>query len=208
MRNLNISTLIQNIKELMNKEGLTQQQLADKIEMSQPNFNRAIKNKNGQCFTLQQICNIANYFNVSVDSLLGFEKEPSTLSEKKICSLFTSLLEKRKLVTVETSRIEEVHTPIYDDVGFEDCRVTKEEQHYHAFIFPKHVDVGPLDRFTEEEIDMMKAESYCNGNHDESNNRINAFFQKYFKLYGMFLKNEIDESLFHEIVEKFYDDLE
>lgn len=207
MRNLNIDILIQNIQSLMDKDNLTQQQLADAIGMSQSNFNRAINNKDGQRFTLEQVCNIANHFNVSVDCLLGFEKESTKKSEREICSLFTSLLEQRKLIKVDTSREEEIYTPFVLFNEPPDFMREKKTVHYPAFFFPSYIDVGPLDRFTDEQIEEFRSDIYYNGNHDEANKRINAFFEKYFQIYEMYLRNQITEELFHEITEKFLDDL-
>ena len=53
----------------------------------------------------------------------------------------------------------------------------------------------------------IRSDVYYNGNHDEANKRINAFFEKYFQIYEMYLRNQITEELFHEITEKFLDDL-
>lgn len=208
MRILNICILLRNIQSLMDRDNLNQQQLADAIGMKQPNFNRAFNNKNGQCFTLEQVCDIANHFDVSVDYLLGFEKETIKKSEREICSLFTSLLEQRKLVKIDVTREEEIYTPfvLFDELP--DFRRENKIINYQAFLFPNYFDVGPLDRLTNLEIEDLQYETYSNGNHDESNKHINTFFNKYFQIYDMYLHNQITEELFHEIVEKFLDDLQ
>ena len=75
------------------------------------------------------------------------------------------------------------------------------------FIFPNFFDVGPLDRYTEDQIDNLQSDLYYNGNQDESNMRINHFFERYLKIYDMYLHNQMDENLFDEIVSKFLADL-
>lgn len=207
MSNLNIDILNQNIQTLMEQEGLTQQQLAEKIDMSQPNFSRAFNNKGGQRFTLEQICKIADHFQVSIDFLLGFEKPTNKLSEKEICTLFTSLLEQRKLVKFDISREEEIYTPYKTFDGYPDCDTEKKHIQYNGFLFPSYFDIGPTDRYTEDQLDDFQSDILYGGNSDESNKRINAFFDRYFQIYDMYLHNQITKEFFHEIVDKFLADL-
>lgn len=208
MQNLNIDILTQRINDLRNKKNITQETLAKEIGMSQPNFNRAINQKNGQRFTLEQVFKIAQYFEVSVDYLLGNNKPSDKKTEKDICAFFTNLLEQRKLVKVPFSREEEIDTPYTSPTGNPDCSFEKKKISYDAFIFPKHFDPGPLDRFDEERIDDLRSDILYYGNSDESNKRINSFFAKYFQIYEMFLHAQMSEELFHEITEKFMADLE
>lgn len=207
MQKLNTKIILEKIQSLMERDGYNQSQLADKLGMTQPNFNRAFNNKNGQFFTLEQMYKISQVFNVSIDYLIGVEKPTPTSTEKEICLLFTSLLKQRKLVKMEISRKEDIYTPfsMYDHYP-----ELHREQHtiaYPAFVFPNFFDVGPLDRYTEEQIDNLQSDLYYNGNQDESNMRINHFFERYLKIYDMYLHNQMDEDLFDEIVSKFLADL-
>lgn len=206
MQILNIDILNQNILKLMKEKELTQEQLGSAIGMSQSNFSRAINKKDAQCFTLEQVYNIALYFNVSVDYLLGNDQTNNS-SEKEICTLFTSLLEKRKLVKIDTEREEEIFTPFTRYDGVPDTDVSKKKISYQAFVFPNYYDPGPLDRYTDDEIEDLRSDIYHGGNHDNSNKRINTFFEKYFQIYEMYLHDQITKGLFHEIINKFLDDL-
>lgn len=206
MQNLNIDMLKDNIRNLMQENRVTQETLSSAIGMTQPNFSRAISPEKKQCFTLEQVFKIAQFFDISVDSLVGNEKPVTTESEKDICSLLTALLEKRKLIRVEHKRVEEIATPVAID-GYPDVFVEKKEYVYDAFIFPRCTDVGPLDRFTEDQIDDLQMDYNCGGNIDESNTRINEYFQKFFNIYDLYLHNHISEEMLHEITEKFMSDL-
>lgn len=206
MQNLDIPMLKQRIHNLMEEKRLTQEVLAAEIGMTQPNFSRAISFKNSQCFTLEQIYKIAQYFDVSVDFLLGNVKPKERSTEREICKLFADLLEKRTLVKIDFSREEEIYTPTYPN-NLPECDIEKKQVTYNAFIFPIHLDPGPLDRFDEEQIDNLRSDVLFCGNTDESNTRINTFFARYFQIYELFVHNQMDEELFHEITEKFLEDL-
>ena len=205
MQNPNIDAMNDIIRQLMETNNIGQQELAKVIDMTQPNFSRAISKKHKQCFTLVQVYKIAQYFNISIDYLLGNDK--SSNSEKEICILFTSLLENRKLVKIDTSREEEIYTPYTRWDGVPDTEIEKRNVSYPAFIFPKHYDIGPIDRYTKDQLDDFRSDIYYGGNSDSSNIRINEFFEKYFQIYDMYLSAQITEDFFHEITKKFLDDL-
>ena len=114
---LNKTILVTNIEALRKEQGLSQAEFAAKIDMSQPNYSRAISENNSQCFTTEQLYNIAKEFNVSIDSLMGLKQNHT---DREICSLFTSLLEQRKLVKVDYTREEWVHTP-FTNAGLHEC---------------------------------------------------------------------------------------
>ena len=66
--------LITNIKNLMSNTNTTQEKLAKALGMSQPNLSKALNPKDKKCFTVAQLVEIADHFNVSVDELvLGSE---------------------------------------------------------------------------------------------------------------------------------------
>ena len=206
MQDLNIDMLKTKIYNLMQEKRITQETLSNELGMSQSNFSRALSLSNSQCFTLEQVYKIAQYFEISVDQLLGNTKPADKRSEKDICKFFTDLIEKRTLVTFDHIRKEEIMTPYYRD-NYPDCEVTHEDVKYNAFIFPNYFDPGPLDRYDEEQIDNLRTDCLFGGNNDDSNIRINAFFTKYLQIYNMYLHNQMTEELFHEITEKFMQDL-
>ena len=63
--------LIKNIKFQMLKAHETQKQVAESIGMSQPNFNKAINGVDGKLFTLEQLYNISQHFNIGIDRLMS-----------------------------------------------------------------------------------------------------------------------------------------
>ena len=206
MRNLDIDMVKKRIYSLMQENRVTQETLSAELGMTQPNFSRALSLKNSQCFTLEQVYKLAQYFDVSVDYLLENSKPADKKSEREICELFTALLEARKIVKIEHTREEEVYAPEFLN-NYPDCVISKKQVTYNAFLFPSYLDPGPLDRFDEEQIDNLHTDVLMDGNADDSNIRINTFFARYFQIYDLFLHNQMNQELFHEITEKFMGDL-
>lgn len=206
MQNLDIDRLTANIYNLMQSSNTTQVKLANAIGMTQSNLSRALSSKEGQCFTLEQVYKISQYFNVSVDFLLGEEK-PAISTEREICELFTQLIEKRQLICTKTPHEDEVYTPYMNERLDIDCNIENITIEYASFHFPNYENPGPLDRFTESEIDEMRDTALWGGNAHNANQQINGFFEKYLQIYEMYLHNHLSEELFHEITGKFLDDL-
>jgi transcriptional regulator with XRE-family HTH domain len=203
MSYLNKTILVTNIEALRKEQGLSQAEFAAKIDMSQPNYSRAISENNSQCFTTEQLYNIATEFNVSIDSLMGLKQNHT---DREICSLFTSLLEQRKLVKVDYTREEWVYTPFTND-GFPDCHQEKEKINYPAFIFPNYYDRGPREAFTEEQIENLEYDALYFGNEDKSNQQINAYFDKFLSLYEIHLVKKIPDDAYQKVVEEFLNNL-
>ena len=62
----NISSLMEN-----HKPEVTQEELGKVTGLSQPNISKLLSEKNKSCFSLAQLIAIADYFEVSLDSLIG-----------------------------------------------------------------------------------------------------------------------------------------
>ena len=97
MSNFNIDIQKQNIRILMENNRITQQQLADAIDMSQSNISKALSLKDKKCFTVEQIYRIAEYFNVSIDYLLGYKNEKyGSISQRDVGKFLISLIKNKK----------------------------------------------------------------------------------------------------------------
>ena len=72
--------LIQNIDLLIKKAGINKSKLASDLGMSQPNVSKALNPKEKKCFTLEQVIDIADYFDVTIDSLVGSPKTDTIVS--------------------------------------------------------------------------------------------------------------------------------
>lgn len=61
--------IVENIKQLMKAENLTQMQLATKIHVGQSTISEWLTNKNEP--SIESLWKLADYFDVSVDFLIG-----------------------------------------------------------------------------------------------------------------------------------------
>lgn len=62
--------------------------MAQALGMSQPNFNHVIHNTGGKRFAIEQIFDIAHYFGVSIDWLMG-NQGGSTIAAKSAAEFIT-----------------------------------------------------------------------------------------------------------------------
>lgn len=92
----------ENLKKLCSQKGITVTVLCNELGFSSGNMSRW---KNGAAPGSRSIAKIADYFNISVDYLLGTEKEKPSLApdltdeEKTLLELYRSIpAEKRPLV--------------------------------------------------------------------------------------------------------------
>ena len=99
------SILKRNIKKLMDKDdsGLSQTKLAEKFGMCQPRLSKLLNTDTSDCFTVQQVGTIANFFHVSIDSLFGIQPETSEETDQEITlyNILDKLFELDKLTEIE-----------------------------------------------------------------------------------------------------------
>ena len=80
-----------NIKELRKSKGVTQQQIADLINMHRSNYSKV---ENGQReISISALNKIAKYFNVSIDDIINNNEVPEEINVEN-----KPLLEKVKLI--------------------------------------------------------------------------------------------------------------
>lgn len=92
--------LISNIKNLMKNNNMTQQELAEVLDISQPNISKALSVSDTKSFTLDQVVGIAKHFNVSIDWLVGNEtKSIQNLSLRAIGEFLVKLIESELIET-------------------------------------------------------------------------------------------------------------
>ena len=102
MSELNFQLLEENIRMLLVKNNITQQKLAEIAGMTQANVSKALNRNEKKRFTLDQVYRIAQYFEVSIDSLVGNPAENSAgTSPRDAFRFITKFLSAGKLRTAE-----------------------------------------------------------------------------------------------------------
>lgn len=194
MPNLNTKLLKQNIRNLLDEKHISQKQLAAEIGMSQPNMNKRLSLSNdSHYFTLEQVWAIADFFNVSVDYLLGRKVESAAGTPEDICRFIVALYESgqiefEKIVKPAVSRHHIVRKQgVYPD--FYDDEVTPG---YYAVYFPLY---HPKEDYILDNLDNFEfGEEYSNLRPENQN--INRFLAQYIKLESAHNSGILDDDIF------------
>lgn len=196
MEKFNNDILISNISVLMANNSVTQEKMAQALGMSQPNFNHAIHNTGGKRFTIEQIFDIAHYFGVSIDWLMG-NKDGSAVTAKSAAEFITRavLCGAAKLTpyTVEEDNYcaDETYAP---------GTVRKTTVKYWAAYFPSFWNPYE-DVVSEEETREKVTEAEAGGNQTPFWS-LNAYLDKFVGFYQLLKSRSMDEEDFQTLIAK------
>ena len=197
MPNMNFDILKGNISNLMKENNMTQQQLGDVIGMSQSNVNKCLKSgDSSRCFTLEQVCTIADYFGKSVDELVGRSSNSNALSPETICEFLSNLISHYTVVHFDHKVEEEEWIPMNYDTQIEKKTIT-----YDAFYFPNYVT--PPSYFDEYRMDDLESEARANGNDSPSTKRINNFLQKFIETFEKHDSGVYDDETYEILIDAY-----
>ena len=205
MSEFDISILKQNVRILIKKAGITQEELGKQIGMSQPNICKALNDNDKKCFTVSQIYSIAEYFHVSVDWLIGFKSVSSDYSPKSVAELIAKLLADKVASFREITLKEKVYRPFWgydeDGYGHPDCKICKEDFTYRAIYFPNYYDPSEIAKDPEEycEYDGIASQE---GN-ETHYSYVNEFLTKYLQILPIYHAGKLSDDVFHNIVDEF-----
>lgn len=200
MPNWNYDLLLKNIHVLKEKEGISQTALAEAIGMSEPNFNKAYKNTDGKRFNLEQVVALANHFNTSVDSLLG-DNATHEISNREICAFIIKLYESRLIKFNKLTIKENGYIPIDAPIGPGEypCSFEEVTNSYNAIYFQRFLnpDLSDLDEYDQWAIDN---DFMLNGNDSEDSKIINAFLEKFERLYDMHYAKQLSDDEYRLLI--------
>lgn len=197
--------LIENIKLQMKKHNESQKDVAEAIGMSQPNFNKAINQKGSKLFTLEQLYSISQHFGVGIDTLLGNEIT-NELSASAICSFIRQLIDNSIVDIVKVKYADTQHfLQTNEYYGQVEVVTDTTEEDYNALVFPNKMF---KDRhLNPEEAYELKELFASAGNQDHRNELINEFVRKYFKMYLLCLKDDLDAKTLEVIYRNYIDEI-
>lgn len=202
MINLNTDILKENIAMLMKQNGTTQQTLATAIGMSQANLSKALNPNEKKCFTVEQLFNIAQYYNVSIDELVdNHAAERATTNPLFVFNYLSHLLRERCIKTTTVELEECVYTQFYNSQGFPDGRIDTIPVEYTAFYFPDYLNPAELTD-NDQDFSEMSTEFYYSGNRSEFYH-MNEILKKFIPVVQLHLQKQIKDDAF-EIILKGY----
>lgn len=206
MSEMNFELLQENIRGLLEKNGLTQNALAEIAGMSQSNVSKALSAKASKQFTLDQVYRISRHFGVSIDELVG-NKAPNdaATSPRAIFETLIRLLSTANM-RVTTATVEEwVYEPFYDGEGHPDCRPEKKNVEYPAFYLPDYFSIDDFSSSEPEREDTHDEFLIC-GN-STKHQQLNGILKDLTPIVKMYRNKVIGEEPFQMIVKGYLEQL-
>lgn len=201
MTNFDLEMLKQNIKQLLKNKGMTQQQLAEVLGMSQSNVSKALNEDEKKCFTVEQIYTIAENFQVSIDSLFGRDtNRRAKAGQREIASFLAALLSDETAKSKDIKITEDVYEVDFSS-GMFDTKHEKRDIPYKAVYFPDYWNPGESAKNDEEYQELYSVASQC-GN-ETRNIKLNIFLRKFTDILRVYQEGQISREAF-EIVLKDY----
>ena len=203
MSNRNNDILVRNITELMKKHRITQITLAEAINISQPQLSKVLNQKDGAQFSLDDVWLIAEYFNVSIDYLVGRKTNFSLKDEtpnKEICKLLIHLIEtetiKCKNLTIEEDAYKILENPEAGDLPY---YYESETNQYFGFFFSRYISI---DEESWKGWEPEEKEQYymTHGNANEKGAEIQDFLSYYFKLHDLLENNSLPQDIYETAI--------
>lgn len=201
MTNFDLGMLKQNIKLLLRNNGMTQQQLAEVLGMSQSNVSKALNEDEKKCFTVEQIYTIAEHFQVSIDSLFGrVNGEKLSGGQRTLAALIAALLNdgtaKSTNITAEDV-VYKLRVTYPKQSRYRDSEVHS----YNAIYFPNYWD--PSNKSADDDERKRLSNEASQYGNESGNAPLNAFLQKYIDILRVYKDGQISKEAY-EIVLKDY----
>lgn len=199
MPEMNHGILVENIRTLLKNKGMTQQQFADVVGMTQANVSKALNPNDKRCFTLEQVFAISQHFGVSIDELTGNKvAEKAALSPRSVLAFLVDLLRTDKARVASWVNKEEVFIVGYGAQG-PSCDHTYLDVEYPAIYFPSHFGFDGVDYDTQEFQELYAEFSQC-GNETPFYD-MNDIIKKLVPMIELYKNKEIPEEAFQMIVD-------
>lgn len=191
MANYNNDILIWNVRKLMEDNHMTQQNLANVLNMSQSNVSKALSTTDKKCFTLDQVVGIAKHFGVSVDSLLGNRNARFTgVNEREIAAFIAKLLEEHKGL-LKKEVIEEDQYFFVDDNPHNEVTHQRAQNEYYFLYFPEYWPLPECDPVGDVELEYQ-----CRGNRTYLND-INVFLRAFKEIFEIYERRGISKDTYN-----------
>lgn len=202
MSKFNRDILNQNIEIQLKKKNITKSKLAEILGMSQPNVSKALNPNEKKCFTLEQVINIADYFKVTIDSLVGSPKTDTIISansSRDIAAFLAQCIENEKATVGEYAVEQTVFVEDYDPrEPFCGYKHTTQTVKYPIMYFSDYWSPSANSETDEEYSELMQEAFQC-GN-QTGNVPINNFLRHFLQIHSLYQKGELAEETYRTVV--------
>lgn len=199
MSDLNINILIENIKKIMKDKNISQTELAEILGMSQPNISKALKHKEGKCFTLAQVYDLSRHFNISIDELVGNVREMDvSISPRSTAAFITKLAEAHSIEFIPYSRTEEVFKLVEDtSFSYFEYSGVNEKVIYPAIILKSYW--SPKDAPNEEAFQESLTEASQVGN-ETAMLPVNKYLEQFQEIFKLYEKGVLPKHIYETVI--------
>ena len=171
--------------------------------MSQPNVSKALNPKEKKCFTLEQVIDIADYFDVTIDSLVGSPKTDTIVSadsSRDIAAFLAQCIENEKATVAEYTIEQTVFVEDFDPRNIF-CNYTQTTQtvKYPILYFSDYWSPSQSNQ-TDEEFSELMQEAFQCGNQTE-NVPINNFLRHFLQIHALYKKGELATETYKTVVQ-------
>lgn len=203
MSKFNRDILNQNIEFQLKKKNITKSKLAEVLGMSQPNVSKALNQNEKKCFTLEQVINIADYFNVTIDSLVGSPKTDTIISansSRDIAAFLSQCIENEKATVGEYGVNQTVFVEVFGPHNnFCTHKQITQTIKYPILYFSDYWSPSENSETDEEYSELMQEALQCGNQTD--NVPINNFLRHFLQIYNLFKKGELAEETYRTVVQ-------
>ena len=190
MYKFDIDILKKNVRRLMDEHGTKQEELAQYLEMSQPNVSKALSLRDKKCFTLEQTCRISDYFNVSIDYLVGKRTAYSAATNREKAEMLVTLIESGAVSFSEVAMTEHVYYP--SCAGY--AKTEDDIDRVYPSLYFRDFWTPDFDVDESQFCEIMAAGNFTN------NYTINEFLRKFIQIYTVFKRGELFEETYKAVV--------
>lgn len=200
--------IIENIKQLMKQNDISQAKLAEICNSTQSTISKLLTKK--QPLTMDFVFRVSDHFKVTIDSLYQKAEdhnaettpEPFISSEQigpyEICSCLATIFKSCCQKTKQITYVEDVYVEAIDEDGNETGEfylAPDTENDYISIFFPKYLD----NNYYDAQVEYFEGpEAY--GNENLYNRTVNKFLAKLITLQKAFDEDGLDyESYVHAI---------
>lgn len=196
--------LIENIEKMITERNIKATKLARETDIAQPKMSRCLNRMGDTNFSIEDICRIADYFEVSVDFLMGRNKTKSDpVSNKEICRQMMRLIESGAVTVIEKDAEEDAYLPIEypaDEVTYP-YEYKKIVSKYKMFYFSNYDQLPDPEGLDELERDEICEDCLINGTENEKGEELNSFLDYYLKFLDLYKKNNLPRDMFDTAIE-------
>lgn len=194
MANYDNDILIQNVRSLMENNGVTQQKLADILRMPQSNVSKALNPQNKKSFTLDQVVGIAKSFNVSVDMLVGNNRARfAETSPRATAAFIAQLLQNHRGLLTEVEIEEDQFVVDYEGYN-QGTSYNKVKSPYLCLYLPNYWPIPDNDPGGMTEIEYHQV-----GN-DTGLESVNEFLHHFRELFTIYEKGGLSEETYNTVI--------